>query len=407
VKTVVLIDPYQGGHHLMYLRLFSKTILELGYQVVACSADSENLDNWIVAQLHDSPELIKNFKTLTILEHPAKRLFNRNVQPLNTLSRWYHAKKTIRQVIQLVGHHPNLVLFNWVDSYLSRYIPASFIDIIFPYPWFGICFQPKLGDEQKIKYSHFFDFHRVFKAFYCQGVGVLDDEQTTKLQLQLNKKVITFPDITDEVNPDVNFFVALDIKRKARGRKIIGLLGSLNKRKGLLNLLKASQQSGNEKYFFAFVGQLSHYMLQPEELEYIQKIRELNPLNCYFHFELIPDEPQFNALVNTCDILFAAYENFPYSSNILTKAAVFKKPLIATRGSCVGNRVRQFQMGLTIEEGSLDQCIEAIHVLCDDLDLSLISLEPDFENYRKIHSNAQVFCVFQSLLESNLTSLPI
>jgi hypothetical protein len=407
VKTVVLIDPYQGGHHLMYLRLFSKAILELGYQVVACSADSENLDNWIVAQLRESPELIKNFKTLTILEHPPKRLFDRNLQPLNTLSRWYLAKKTVRQVIQLVGHHPNLVLFNWVDSYLSRYIPASLIDIIFPYPWFGICFQPKLDNIQKIKHNHFFDFHRIFKAFYCQGVGVLDNEQTAKLQLQLNKKVITFPDITDEVKPDVNFFVALDIKKKARGRKIIGLLGSLNKRKGLLNLMKASQQPGSEKYLFAFVGQLSHYTLQSEELEYIQRIRDLNPLNCYFHFELIPDEPQFNALVNTCDILFAAYENFPYSSNILTKAAVFKKPLIATRGSCVGNRVLQFQMGLTIDEGSLDQCIEAIHVLCDDLDLNLISLQPDFESYRKIHSNAQVFCIFQSLFESDLALLPI
>lgn len=407
MKTVVLIDPYQGGHHLMYLRLFSKAILELGYQVVACSADSENLDNWIVAQLHDSPELIKNFKTLTILENQPKRLFNLNLQPLNTLSRWYQAKKTIRQVIQLVDHHPDLVLFNWVDSYLSRYIPASIIDIIFPFPWFGICFQPKLDDPQKINHNHFFNFHQIFKAFYCQGVGVLDNEQTTKLQLQLNKKVITFPDITDEANPDFNFFVALDIKKKADGRKIIGLLGSLNKRKGLLNLLKASQQPSNEKYFFAFVGQLSHYTLQAEELEYIQKIRALNPSNCYFHFELIPDEPQFNALVNTCDILFAAYENFPYSSNILTKAAVFKKPLIATTGSCVGNRVHQFQMGLTIEEGSLDQCSEAIHNLCNDLDISLTSLQPDFESYRKIHSSAQVFCVFQSLFESKFASLPM
>jgi hypothetical protein len=37
----------------------------------------------------------------------------------------------------------------------------------------------------------------------------------------------------------------------------------------------------------------------------------------------------------------------------------------------------------------------------------LISLQPDFESYRKIHSNSQVFCVFQSLFESNLASLPM
>jgi hypothetical protein len=402
VKTVVLIDLYQGGHHLMYLRLFSKVLLELGYQVVACCPDSKNLNTWLADQLYDSPELVKNFQTLQIFEKSPIRLFNQqSLQPLNTLARWYQAKKTISQVITMVGHEPDLVLFNWVDSYLSRYIPTLLIDIIFPYPWFGICFQPKLQKEVlEFKSSHFFNFHKIFKAVHCQGVGVLDGDQNTKLQLQLNKKVITFPDITDEAKPDVNFFVALDIKKKAKGRKVVGLLGSLNKRKGLLTLLKASQQPCNEQYFFAFIGQLSHYMLQPEELEYIQKIKKLNPSNCYFHFELIPDEPQFNALVNTCDILFAAYENFPYSSNILTKAAVFNKLIIASNGYCIGKRVRQFQMGLTIEEGSIEQCSEAIHTLCNDLDLSQIPLHPDFENYRRLNSIAQVSCVFKAIFRT-------
>jgi Glycosyl transferases group 1 len=397
VKTVVLIDPYQGGHHLMYLRLFSKALLELGYQVIACCADSENLNEWLVDQLQDYPKLIKNFQTLKMFEQPPIQLFNHtSLQPLNTLSRWYQAKKTISQVILSVGHKPDLVVFNWVDSYLSRYIPAFLIDIIFPYSWFGIFFQPKLDNEVNQKK---FNFHQVFKALKCQGVGVLDDDQQSKLQAQLKKRVITFPDVTDEIKPDVNFFVALDIKHKAKGRKIIGLLGSLNKRKGLLTLLQASQQPCNNKYLFAFVGQLSNYMLKTEELEYIQNIEKQNPSNCYFHFEKIPDEPQFNALVNTCDILFAAYENFPYSSNILTKAAVFNKLLIGSNSYCIGKRVRQFQLGLTIEEGNVDQCSKAINMLCNDLKSGSVQLSPDFEKYRKLHSNAQVSCVFEMLFE--------
>jgi hypothetical protein len=89
----------------------------------------------------------------------------------------------------------------------------------------------------------------------CQGVGVLDEDQQSQLQAQLKKRVITFPDVTDEVEPDINFFLASEIKHKARGRKIIGLIGSLNKRKGLLILIQASQKPHNDKYLFAFVGQ--------------------------------------------------------------------------------------------------------------------------------------------------------
>jgi hypothetical protein len=397
VKTVVLIDPYQGGHHLMYLRLFSKSLLELGHQVIACCADSENLNEWLVDRLQNSPELIENFQTLQIFEKPPIQLFNyTSLQPLNTLSRWYEAKKTINLVISSIGYEPDLVVFNWVDSYLSRYIPAFLIDIIFPHSWFGIFFQPKFnGEVNQTK----LDFHQIFKAFHCQGVGVLDEDQKAKLQAQLKKRVITFPDVTDEVKPEANFFVALDIKHRAKDRKIIGLLGSLNKRKGLLTLLQASQQPCNDKYFFAFVGQLSSYMLKTEELEYIQNIEKRNPSNCYFHFERIPDEPQFNALVNTCDILFAAYEKFPYSSNILTKAAVFNKLLIGSNGYCIGKRIRQFQLGITIEEGNVNQCSEAINSLCNELLLNSVLLKPDFENYRKLNSNTQIFCVFKALLE--------
>jgi glycosyltransferase involved in cell wall biosynthesis len=397
VKTVVLIDPYEGGHHLMYLRLFSKALLELGHHVIACCADSESLNEWLVDRLQDSPELIENFQTLQMIEKTPIQLFNDiSLQPLNTLSRWYQAKKAISLVISSIGHKPDLVVFNWIDSYLSRYIPAFLIDIIFPYSWFGIFFQPKFDrDKNQIKFS----FHQIFKALNCQGIGVLDDDQKSKLQEQLKKRVITFPDVTDEVKPDIDFFVASDIKNQAKGRKIIGLFGSLNKRKGLLTLLQASQQPCNDKYFFAFVGQLSNYMLKIEEQEYIQNIEKQNPSNCYFHFKRIPDEPQFNALVKTCDILFAAYEKFPYSSNILTKAAVFNKLLIGSNGYCIEKRVRQFQLGITIEEGNVKQCSEAIHTLCNELDFDSNLLNPDFESYRKLNSSAQVFCVFKALLE--------
>jgi hypothetical protein len=53
-----------------------------------------------------------------------------------------------------------------------------------------------------------------------------------------------------------------------------------------------------------------------------------------------PDEAQFNSLVYICDILFAAYNNFPNSSNILTKAAIFQRPVVVSNNFCMEKRVK-------------------------------------------------------------------
>ena len=57
--------------------------------------------------------------------------------------------------------------------------------------------------------------------------------------------------------------------------------------------------------------------------------------------EKIPDESCFNALIAESDLIFAAYKQFTGSSNLLTKAAAFRKPVIVSRGLCMGRRVEQ------------------------------------------------------------------
>lgn len=61
--------------------------------------------------------------------------------------------------------------------------------------------------------------------------------------------------------------------------------------------------------------------------------------------EKIPDESCFNALIAESDLIFAAYKQFTGSSNLLTKAAAFRKPVIVSRGLCMGRRVEQYGTG--------------------------------------------------------------
>jgi glycosyltransferase involved in cell wall biosynthesis len=397
MSKIALIDTHIGGHHLMYLQFISKTLLELGHQAIVFCPDSDQITDWI--SIH-CPKQIHQFKALPIQAPAPVRLplLGRLPQPFNVLARWQQVAGVAKEATAALGNPPDLVLFNWLDSYLSAYIPHQWVDHTFPYAWAGLCFKPQLSiDRALAQRKGLFNYHEVCNADRCRGVGVLDAGMAIGLQPQIRNPVVTFPDFTDESAPDREFAVVQTLQQQAKGRPVIGLLGSLNKRKGLLTLLEAALRSPSKDWFFVFVGQLSTYTMSPAEIDRLNAIVASAPSNCLFHLERIPDEPQFNALVETCDVLFAAYENFPYSSNLLTKAAVFSKPVIASQGGCMGEQVKQFQLGVTIAEGNVDQCVAALQQLCDYSSADL-AFNPDFAGYRQQNSIAQLRTALQELL---------
>ena len=176
------------------------------------------------------------------------------------------------------------------------------------------------------------------------------------------------------------------------------MLGSLDKRKGTLTLLEVSRQA-SDRWFFVFAGRLAEPAFTAAELARIEKIVKTNPDNCFFYLNSIPDGSRFNAVVQVCDVLYAAYENFPYSSNILTKAAIFEKPVIASKNYCMGERVQKFNLGYGIEGGSVSQCVSILERLHEELSTGNLSIQPDFEGYRRLHSIEQLRAAFQKILE--------
>jgi hypothetical protein len=127
--------------------------------------------------------------------------------------------------------------------------------------------------------------------------------------------------------------------------------------------------------------------LSEQELVKIKNFVFQSPSNCLFHFERIPDESQFNAVVSSCDVLFAVYQGFPHSSNILTKAAIFKKPVLVSNSFCMGERVRKFKLGLTVDEGKVLECNEALRRLLGQPNLNTQQeISFNFEEYKYLHS---------------------
>lgn len=419
MKTVALVDTNHGrGHHLTYMRFFSKTLLEMGYRVMSFYPQPDDVLPWIQ---ENCPDKAENFYAFEMQEYQWQELpvlgrlpalfpkWNRWPQPILILGRWQKTAAMIQEAAKQIGHEPDLVFLNWLDNYLSYYLRGSMIDWVFPYPWSGLYFRPatyRFGQRYlpilKKPLSHL----AVAQSDHCQAITLLDEYEAKNLQADIdNKPVIAFPDFTDITPPDLAYSLAADIKAKAGNRTIVGLFGALSKRKGLLTLLQAAQRCDPGDFFFVFAGSLSKAMFHQdystrlnEDYEMVQTIVESSPDNCLFHFEFIPGEPQFNALVNSCDVIFSAYENFPYSSNALVKAATFQKLVMASEGYCMGKRVQQFELGVTIPEGDVDACVEALIELKSRLTQPKTDHQPDFEGYCNQHSLQQLAKSFQDVL---------
>lgn len=397
MKTIALVDPLWGGHHPTYLKFFAKTLLELGNEIITLCPEPEEMNQWVASHC---PELQPRFHSFELHEPATSPIPIRRLQAkAMAVARWQRVAQSIQEISSKLGKAPDITFFAWLDTYLGL-IPAI-TDTIFPYPWSGLYFRPGyLRIPPKLRWMRHGILNplSVLKSSHCPVVAVLDEGIADKLQQKLNKPVVTFPDITDESAPDINFEIAQKIRAKAAGRKIVGLLGSLDKRKGTLTLLEVSQQVSG-RWFFVFAGRLAEPAFTAAELAKIGEIVKANPDNCFFYWNSIPDGSGFNAVVQVCDVLYAAYENFPYSSNILTKGAIFQKPVIASKNYCMGERVEQFSLGYGIEEGSVSQCVSILERFHEELSTGSLSIQPDFEGYRHRHSIEQLRAAFQKILE--------
>lgn len=119
------------------------------------------------------------------------------------------------------------------------------------------------------------------------------------------------------------------IKRVKNNRKVIGLVGSLGKWKGVYELLSCiyHDQKLADEHLFVFSGELVEGTFSKEELSDIKKwILELDS-KIIFNNKTIASEGGFNQLVDNCDIIYAVYNN-PQSSGLISKSIKFKKSVL-------------------------------------------------------------------------------
>ena len=105
------------------------------------------------------------------------------------------------------------------------------------------------------------------------------------------------------------------------------------------------------------------------------------PDNFFLIPSFIKDERLFNEILAASDIVFAVYKNFKNSSNMITKSATFHKPIMVSNQFLMGQRVKQFDIGVAVPENSLQALLDVL----EDLD-SKTYLPSHFSGYNKAFS---------------------
>ena len=405
-KTVVLADPRWDGHHPTYFFEFTASLLRLGHRVMGLCREPEQFEKEARLICQRMGIDFENHVIVGALDDPDKAYFRpgQDHDPVSTVVRWRCLKNAMNEAAKSSGHEPDFVFLPWLDSYL-RFQPSTKLANKLGVPWSGLYFRnhhfgETLGSVRKAAKGD-----RSLRNKNLVAVGILDERFEEAMAEESGKKIISFPDITNENPPEVPSPFALEVIKQAAGRKIIGMV-SLEKRKGFLTMLKiAEATAGKEDWFFVAAGKYAQDTCSEEEQAYVQSIQdrvdsgELDNIHLQLPGARVNDGADFNSLIKVFDVIYAAYEDFEGSSNALTKGAIFKRPLIATRGECVGGRVEKFGIGLTIEQGNVSEGVKAIRHVLAGRDWSGNALAEQYAEYHALHDRKRLDEVFAELLE--------
>ena len=390
--TVAIVDPLWIGHHPMYFGEFGASFLRNGAQVVGICPQPDAGRGEILQAYGDPDAPVDCLPLQTGGRSVLGGRFEGD--PWRTFQRWRFAADAIHSAEKQSGKPFDLIYFPYLDSYL-RFLPFPRVpEATIARPWSGLYLRNhhyRNGGSLLQTARIFAKGDHLLSSPSCRGIGVLDERYGEALEMQTGQQVTAFPDVTLTDLPESPSAFAKEIARKAKGRKVIGLIG-LEKRKGALTMLRLARQCQSEEtpWFFVFAGTYDASEFSPSEQEEFASIdRNIRSGQVdHVHFDpaatRIPTEPEFNSLFSSFDLAWAAYLDFAGSSGTLSKAAAFETPVIATEGECIGERVHRFRLGRTIPQDDVEAAKAAINELFSR------PHDPDYAGYRSKHSRSRL-----------------
>ncbi len=342
----------------------------MGHRVLCITPDVQAVRSWIEEQhSHLSPNIFYFPYDMKQVTFPTEGGLRKLL--LAKIKLW----RAYASIVRKAGAHfkckIDLVFFNWLDTMVLNYLHPVFIAPFFRYKFSGIYFHPKLlrlAPEVLQERATVSGIDIVLTSNNCVGVAMHDEGIISGQSYRLNgKKVLLFPEIADDATPDVNHPVYKEIKERAKGRIVVGTLG-LEWHKGAGEMMQLAKRMDPDNYFFAFTGPFENSYLDhfPSDIAKELKLFLHHPLeNVFVKTGNLEEGTEYNSVFAAFDIVYIVYKNFPSASNRLTKAAQLHRLVIADEKYCVGEDVRHYNLGATVNGDDISSIEQGIKSLRD------------------------------------------
>jgi len=370
---ILLADPDDGGHHRLFFNAFADALVDMGADVVAAAPFVDDV----------SPRVRDRIR---LSASPMSRL---KLGPLRTAlhaaRRWSDLEHAAR------GHRFDVVMLPMLDGYVDKLLPPSLPTALLGTPYTGLffhAFDQRFPEVRSRLGAHTSSLRG------AGAIGVLDEGVAHELQRDTRRPVVAFPDF--DPTPVARRGHPL-VEHHRRGRGVVALLGVLQRRKGVLDLLRAAAHARASEHDLLFVvgGHAALDTFSADERNELLRHRQTPQPNVLWLPPL--DDEAFQQAVVSADVLWTAYNDFPSSSNLLTKAARHHTPVIVREGALMAERIRKHGFGVVVDDMSARHVVSAVRSA-----MHLGDIADACDVYAAEHNLERLAPALQSLLTSSL-----
>lgn len=408
--SVALIDWNWAGHHPTYFTHFALAMAEAGVDVVPFCTQPQDFACKVCSAL-GSAARHPRIGEAQIIGYPERS----NFRP----ARWrgiYEGRKffgglgkQLRAWERQNRRKIDLVFFACIYDWEFHWFHAA--ERLFGFPWSGLYIHARALrlPGSPLPYRDLVPRpERLFGGRLLRSVALLDEGAQNRMrEISERAQVVTFPDITDATLPAAGgsgWGLADKLKRFAAGRPIVSLLGYLQQTKGVEEFLRLSADPRMQEVVFFLGGEAGLDGFDNETLARLRRELEQAP-NVLAHLQKLP-EATMNSLISVSDVVFAAYRNFPNSSNVLTKAAIFERPVVVSDGFLMAERVRHYALGEVVVEGDAEDLVTSVLRMLHPEYSREMKRRARWADYREAHSKSRLGAAMKLLLAASVPRAP-
>jgi hypothetical protein len=300
--------------------------------------------------------------------------------------RYLKLSRRLHQAEVSMGQKIDLVFFAPMDDWIKPNFGKKLFDWCFPFKWTGILTQMQAYDLDGLKLNvdpKYGEADYLLSSKNCLGVCTLDRFKSEALKSRVYKKVVVVPDVTVLSEPDFPQKLNENVRKLAKGRMVIGTL--LLDGENPENFLELACLAPSDQYFFVYAGKLKTEHLSDVAKQYLQKLLSSNKNNYYLIFHELEGDWAVNDLLKAFDLLYLNDGNYQMPHSMLSKAAHFNKPVLASKNDMIGKLVSTFKTGITVN-GEISESLSALSALRLQMPFETSFDLGKFRNYSQLQS---------------------